>query len=62
MTEGFKHVPVKTGSLLLMLEPALCCMAGAAVFAEPLTWSRLLGSALVIGSCAVVLARKGRIA
>jgi len=62
MTEGFRHVPVKTGSLLLMLEPALCCMAGAAVFAERLTWASLLGSALVLGSCAVVLARKGRIA
>jgi drug/metabolite transporter (DMT)-like permease len=24
MTEGFKYVPVKTGSLLLMLEPTLC--------------------------------------
>lgn len=58
MTEGFKHVPVKTGSLLLMLEPALCCMVGVTAFAEPLTQSRLLGSALVIGSCAVVLARK----
>ena len=62
MTEGFKHVPVKTGSLLLMLEPALCCMVGAVAFGEPLTWFCLLGSALVIGSCAVVLARKGRTA
>jgi drug/metabolite transporter (DMT)-like permease len=62
MTEGFKHVPVKTGSLLLMLEPALCCVVGAALFAETLTWFCALGSALVIGSCAVVLARKRQIA
>ncbi len=60
MTEGFKHVPVKTGSLLLMLEPALCCVVGAAMFAEPLTWPCLLGTALVIGSCTVVLTRRRR--
>lgn len=58
MTEGFKYVPVKIGSLLLMLEPVLCFMAGVAMFAEPLTWSCLLGSVLVIGSCAAVLTRK----
>ena len=58
MTEGFKYVPVKIGSLLLMLEPVLCYLAGVAMFGEPLTWSCLLGSVLVIGSCAVVLARK----
>jgi len=58
MTEGFKYVPVKIGSLLLMLEPVLCCLAGVAMFSEPLTWSCLLGSVLVIGSCAVVLVRK----
>ena len=58
MTEGFKYVPVKIGSLLLMLEPVLCYMAGVAMFGEPLTWSCLLGSALVIGSCAAVLTRK----
>ena len=62
MTEGFKYVSVKTGSLLVMLEPALCCMAGVAIFNEPLSWSRLLGSTLVIGFCAVVLARKRQIA
>ncbi len=62
MTEGFKYVPVKTGSLLLMLEPALCYVAGAAVFGEPLTWFCVLGATLVIGSCAVVLARKRQIA
>jgi drug/metabolite transporter (DMT)-like permease len=58
MTEGFKYVPVKIGSLLLMLEPVLCYLAGVAMFGEPLTWPCLLGSVLVISSCAVVLARK----
>jgi len=60
MTEGFKYVPVKTGSLLLMLEPTLCYMAGVAMFGEALAWPCVLGSALVVGSCAVVLAHKNR--
>ena len=55
MTEGFKYVPVKIGSLLLMLEPVLCYLAGVAMFGETLTFSSLLGSVLVIGSCAIVL-------
>jgi drug/metabolite transporter (DMT)-like permease len=56
MTEGFKYVPVKTGSLLLMVEPVLCYAAGAAIFREPLTLSSVFGSVLVIGACVVVLA------
>ncbi len=58
MTEGFKYVPVKTGSLLLMLEPVLCYIAGVAVFTEPLTLPCLFGAVLVIGACAVVLIRR----
>ncbi|MBW7991401.1 MAG: DMT family transporter [Planctomycetes bacterium] len=58
MTEGFKYVPVKTGSLLMMLETVLCYIAGVAIFSEPLTWSCLLGSVLVIGACASVLLRR----
>ena len=58
MTEGFKYVPVKTGSLLLMLEPVLCYVAGVAIFGEPLTLSCVCGSVLVIGACTVVLARR----
>jgi len=56
MTEGFKYVPVKTGSLLLMLEPVLCYVAGVTIFREDLTLSSVLGSVLVIGACVVVLA------
>jgi len=58
MTEGFKYVPVKIGSLLLMLEPVLCYLAGVAMFGETLTLSSLLGSVLVIGSCAIVLSSR----
>jgi len=56
MTEGFKYVPVKTGSLLLMIEPVLCYIAGVARFSERLTVYRALGSLLVIGACMVVMA------
>lgn len=58
MTEGFKYVPVKTGSLLMMFETVLCYVAGVVIFSEPLTWSCLLGSVLVIGACASVLLRR----
>jgi drug/metabolite transporter (DMT)-like permease len=58
MTEGLKYVPVKIGSLLLLLDPVLCYIAGAVIFSEPLTLSCLLGSILVIGSCAIVLASR----
>ena len=56
MTEGMKYVPVKIGSLLLLLDPVLCYIAGVVIFSEPLTFFCLLGSVLVIGSCATVLA------
>ncbi len=56
MTQGMKYVPVKIGSLLLLLEPVLCYTAGVVIFSEPLTFVCFLGSALVIGSCAIVLA------
>jgi len=56
MTQGMKYVPVKIGSLLLLLEPVLCYIAGVAIFSEPITFVCFLGSALVIGSCAIVLA------
>lgn len=56
MTEGMRYVPVKIGSLLLLLETVLCYIAGVVIFSEPLTSFRLIGSVLVIGSCATVLA------
>ncbi len=58
MTQGMKYVPVKIGSLLLLLEPVLCYVAGVVIFSEPLTSSCLLGSVLVVGSCAIVLASR----
>lgn len=58
MTEGFKYVPVKIGSLLLLLDPMLCYTAGTIIFNEPLTAPCLLGTVLVIGACATVLVRR----
>jgi drug/metabolite transporter (DMT)-like permease len=58
MTEGFKYLQVKIGSLLLMLETVLCYAAGVVIFGEPLTWSCLSGAVLVIGACVVVLSRR----
>jgi drug/metabolite transporter (DMT)-like permease len=58
MTEGMKYVQVKIGSLLLLLDPILCYAAGVLIFSEPLTFFCLLGSALVVGSCAIVLASR----
>ncbi len=56
MTEGMKYVPVKIGSLLLLLDPVLCYVAGVVIFSEPLTFFCLLGAVLVVVSCATVLA------
>jgi drug/metabolite transporter (DMT)-like permease len=58
MTEGFKYTPVKTGSLLLMLDPVLCYIAGVVIFSEALTWSCAFGSVMVIGACLAVLSGK----
>ena len=58
MTQGMKYVPVKIGSLLLLLDPVLCYIAGVVIFSEPLTFFCLFGSVLVIGSCAIVLASR----
>jgi len=58
MTEGFKYVPVRVGSLLLLLDPVLCYIAGTAIFNEPLTLPCFLGTVLVISACATVLVRR----
>jgi drug/metabolite transporter (DMT)-like permease len=55
MTQGMKYVPVKIGSLLLLLDPVLCFIAGVLIFGESLTFSCVFGSAMVVGSCAAVL-------
>ena len=54
-TEGYRYVQVATGSLLGMLVPVLNYFLGVTVFGETMSWQSIIGSATVIGSCAVVL-------
>lgn len=56
-TEGFRYLPVATGSLLGMLVPVLNYLLGVAAFGEAISWRSIVGSATVLGSCVVVLLR-----
>ena len=55
MTEGYKYVPVRTGSLLCMLDPVLAYIAGVVIFSEPLAARSVIGAVLVVSACALVL-------
>jgi drug/metabolite transporter (DMT)-like permease len=54
-TEGYRHLPVMTGSLLGMLVPVLNYVVGITLFGEPLSIRSIVGSALVLGSSVVAL-------
>lgn len=54
-TEGYRYVQVATGSLLGMLVPVLNYFLGVVVFGEVISWRSVVGSAIVLGSCVVVL-------
>ena len=56
-TEGFRYVEVAPGSLLGMLVPLLNYFLGVAVFGETISWQSIIGSAIVLGSCVIVLLR-----
>ena len=56
MTEGYKYVPVRTGSLLCMLDPVLAFVAGVAIFDEAFSVRSVMGAVLVVSACASVLA------
>ncbi len=55
MTEGYKYVPVRTGSLLCMLDPVLAYIAGGVIFSEPLAARSIIGALFVVAACALVL-------
>ncbi len=55
MTQGFKYVPVRIGSLLTMLDPAFAFVAGLLVFGEPATLRSILGACLIISACVSVV-------
>lgn len=59
MTEGYRFVPVRTGSLLSMLDPVLTYVAGIVIFGETFALHSVFGAVLVVGACAfVVLGRQ----
>ena len=54
-TEGYKYLPVATGSLLGMLVPVLNYIIGVTLFGEHFSISSAIGSLIVICSCVAVL-------
>jgi len=60
MTQSFKHLPVRIGATLAMLEPMFCYLAGVALFGELLSAKSVIGTLLIIGSCVAVLLHDGR--
>ena len=54
-TEGYRYVQVPTGSLLGMLVPVMNYFVGVTIFGEVISWRSFIGTAAVLGSCAVVL-------
>jgi drug/metabolite transporter (DMT)-like permease len=54
-TEGYRHLPVMTGSLLGMLVPVLNYVVGVTMFGEPMSVRSIVGSAAVLGSSVVAL-------
>jgi len=60
MTQSYKHLPVRIGATLAMLEPVFCYLAGVALFGEMLSAKSVIGTLLIIGSCVTVLLHEGR--
>ena len=60
MTQGFRYVPVSTGSLLMMLTPVLNYLIGVTIFNEAISVRSIFGTAIVLGSCVVVLSAKDK--
>ena len=55
MTQSYKHLPVRMGATLAMLEPVFCYLAGVVLFGELLSADSIMGTILIIGSCVIVL-------
>lgn len=55
MTQGFRYLPVKTGSLLTLIEPVLNYLLGIFLFSELITPRSLSGSVLIATACLIVL-------
>lgn len=55
MTQSYKYLPVRTGSILGMLEPMPNFIVGVMIFGKVLSGRTVFGTALIIDSCVVVL-------
>jgi drug/metabolite transporter (DMT)-like permease len=62
MTQSYKHLPVRTGATLAMLEPMFCYFAGVTLFGETFSARSIVGTMLIIGSCVAVILRDGQTA
>jgi drug/metabolite transporter (DMT)-like permease len=60
MTQSYKHLPVRIGATLAMLEPVFCFLAGVVIFGELFSARSILGTLLIIGSCVTMLLHDGR--
>lgn len=61
MTQSYKHLPVRKGAVLGMLEPLFCYVAGVIIFGELFNITTAFGSLLIIGSCAAVVLLDNRV-
>lgn len=60
MTQSYKYLPVRTGSVIGMLEPVLNFVVGVLIFNEIFSGRSVFGTSLIVGSCvAVLLQRRG---
>jgi drug/metabolite transporter (DMT)-like permease len=55
MTQSYKHLPVRVGSTLAMLEPLFCYLAGVILFSELFSVESFIGTVLIIGSCTAMV-------
>jgi drug/metabolite transporter (DMT)-like permease len=60
MTQSYKHLPVRMGATLAMLEPMFCYLAGVVLFGELFSAKSVIGTLLIIGSCVAVVLEGGR--
>jgi drug/metabolite transporter (DMT)-like permease len=55
MTQSYKYLPVRIGATLAILDPLFCFIAGAVIFSEPVCCKSILGTFLIISSCAAMV-------
>jgi drug/metabolite transporter (DMT)-like permease len=58
MTQGYKYLPVRTGSILGLFEPTFNFFVGAILFGEFITSRSILGAALIVLSSILALSGK----